>query len=164
MWFNIDINRLVELLTPTFLRKEKHLAWLRALHFPLNELVYIFNQNRKDNLYNLAHNGQVCYLRKVLNDEFDRTERRIKIEDGNRYQRQYIYTDGEQKPYFLAISHKPNAGGKIMYLHDDANYSDTGVDFIVLVPQNLTYNEYKMKALLDFYKLASKRYKIEIMP
>lgn len=151
MWYNLDINKLTILLTPTFLRKERFLAWLRVLHFPLIEIVDKFNFNRNENLYNLAHNGQVCYLRGVLNDRFDPIQRRIKIADGNRYQRQYIYTRGEQKPKYL---------GKI-YLYDRADYGDTGVDFIVLIPRGLIYNEYEMKALVDFYKLASKRYKIQ---
>ena len=48
-----------------------------------------------------------------------------------------------------------------MYLRDDADYGDTGVDFIVLVPVGLQYNDYEMCYIIDFYKLASKRYKIE---
>lgn len=150
MWYNIDIQKLTELLTPTFLRKPKMLAWLQALAFPMQKILDDFNFNRNQNLYNLAHNGQVCYLRAVLNDRFDVSQRRIKISDGNRYRRQYIYTDGERKPKYLGT----------MYLHDDADYSDTGVDFIVLVPAGLSYNDYEMRAVIDFYKLASKRYKI----
>lgn len=151
MWYNLDINKLTTLLTPTFLRKEKFLAWLRVLHFPLIEIVDKFNFNRNENLYNLAHNGQVCHLRGALNDRFDPSQRRIRITDGNRYKREYIYTRGEQKPKYL---------GKI-YLYDRADYGDTGVDFIVLIPKGLSYNAYEMKALVDFYKLASKRYKTE---
>lgn len=127
------------------------LAWLRVLHFPLIKVVDDFNFSRNQNLYNLAHNGQVCYLRKVLNDRFDIAQRRIKIIDGNQYKREYIYTDGEKKPRFLGT----------MYLRDDADYSDTGVDFVVLIPAGLNYNDYEMRALIDFYKLASKRYKIQ---
>lgn len=127
------------------------LSWLRALHFPLVKVVDDFNSNRKRNLYNLAHNGQVCHLRKVLNDRFDVGERRIKIADGNKYKRQYIYTLAEQKPKYLGV----------MYLRQNTDYADTGVDFIVEVPKGLKYNDYEMKALIDFYKLASKRYKIE---
>lgn len=151
MWYNLDINKLTTLLTPTFLRKQKFLAWLRVLHFPLIKVVDDFNFNRNENLYNLAHNGQVCYLRGVLNDRFDPSQRRIRITDGNRYKREYIYTDGEQKPRFLDT----------IYLRDDADYGDTGVDFIVEIPQGLNYNQFEMKYLIDFYKLASKRYKIQ---
>ena len=49
----------------------------------------------------------------------------------------------------------------IIYLYERADYGDTGVDFIVLVPRGLQYNEFEMKYLIDFYKLASKRYKIQ---
>lgn len=150
MWFNVDIPKLTQLLTPTFLRTPVQTAWLKALHFPLEKVVDDFNANRNQNLYNLAHNGQRCYLRKALNDRFDVADRRITIDDGNRYQRQYIYTDGEQKPKYLGT----------IFLYDDADYSDTGVDFIVNVPADLQYNEYELTALIDFYKLASKRYKI----
>ena len=152
MWYNLDINKLTVLLTPTFLRRERILAWLRVLHFPLIKILDKFNFNRNENLYNTAHNGQVCYLRKALNDRFDISQRRIKITDSNRYKREYIYTEGEQKPRYLGT----------MYLRDDAEYSDTGVDFIVLIPKALNYNTYEMKALIDFYKLASKRYKIQV--
>ena len=151
MWYQLDINKLIELLTPTFLRKERMLAWLRVIHFPLIKIMDDFNFNRNQNLYNLAYNGQVCYLRKALNDRFDIAQRRIKIIDGNKYKREYIYTDGEKKPKFLGT----------IYLHDDADYSDTGVDFVVLIPAGLNYNDYEMRALIDFYKLASKRYKIQ---
>lgn len=151
MWFNLDIPKLTSLLTPTFLRKEKLSAWLRALHYPLIKIADDFNVNRNTNLYNLAHNGQVCYLRAALNDKFDISLRRIKIAEGNRYKRDYIYTDGEKKPKYLGV----------MYLRDDADYGDTGVDFIVLVPAELQYNDYEMRYIIDFYKLASKRYKVE---
>lgn len=151
MWYNLDIKKLTILLTPTFLRKERFLAWLRVLNFPLIEIVDKFNFNRNENIYNLAHNGQVCYLRGALNDRFDPSQRRIKITDGNRYKREYIYTLGEQKPRYL---------GK-MYLRQNTDYSDIGVDFIVLIPNGLQHNAYEMKALVEFYKLASKRYKIE---
>ena len=151
MWCNLNINKLTELLLPTFLRKPKMLVWLRALHFPLIKIVDDFNFNRNQNLYNLAHNGQVCHLCGALNNRFDIAQRRIKIIDGNKYKREYIYTDGEKKPKFLGT----------IYLRDDADYSDTGVDFVVLIPAGLNYNDYEMRALIDFYKLASKRYKIQ---
>ena len=121
------------------------------LHFPLIKVVDDFNFNRNQNLYNLAHNGQVCHLRGALNNRFDPSQRRIKIIDGNKYKREYIYTDGEKKLKFLDT----------IYLRDDADYSDTGVDFVVLIPAGLNYNDYDMRALIDFYKLASKRYKIQ---
>ena len=150
MWFNVNFKRLALLLTPTFLRSEIMTAWLFVLVKPLEDLHYQYLQFRKDMIYRLAHNSQVCYLRAALNDRFDRQLRRIKIVEGNAFRRQYIYTDGEQKPKFLGT----------MFLYDDSDYADTGVDFIVEVPIGLVFSIYEMQSLIEIYRLASKRYKI----
>ena len=59
----LNIDKLVVLLLPTFLRKPKLIAWLRMLAAPLHKLLYTFQQARTADLYNLAHNSQVSYLR-----------------------------------------------------------------------------------------------------
>lgn len=163
MYYNIDFDKLVGLLLPTSLRKRKMFSWLGVLLTPLKRIHYDFLQKRNEkngDLYRLQHNGQVCYLRKVLNDNFDPEKRRIKIIDGNQFKRKYIYTEGEQKPVFL---------GKI-FLRERSDYADTGVDFLVELPkevwlyhrtqQNGTEHFYTIEAFIDFYKLAGKRYKI----
>lgn len=165
-WQNIDFNKLVGLLLPTSLRKRKMLSWLGVLLTPLKRVHYDFLQKRNEkngDLYRLQHNGQVCYLRKVLNDNFDPEKRRIKIIDGNQFKRKYIYTEAEQKPVFL---------GKI-FLHREVDFSENGVDFIVKIPKEIweaqksntsqmgVYRFYNLEAFIDFYKLAGKRYSIE---
>lgn len=151
--FIIDFKRLVQLLLPTFLRKPKTVAWLQGITAPLRVLYADFTNNRAANIYKLSHNGQVCYLRKVLNDTFDPSLRRIKIVDGNRFQREYIYTEAEQQPKYLGT----------IYLRQSGDYSDSGVDFRVLVPDgfDIARNFPQMRATIDFYRLASKRYKIQ---
>ena len=150
--YNFDIDKLLVLLTPTFLRKPKVVAWLRALATPLNQLLYQFQQARESDLYNLAHNSQVCYLRKALDDEFDSLLRRIHIEDGKQNARIYIYPRSTNKPLYL---------GKI-FLYQRGSYIDGGVDFIVVLPRDLEYDFYKLEALVNFYKLAGKRWTIRI--
>ena len=150
MWFNVNWKKLAVLLTPTFLRGKKMMAWLELIIEGVNQVHYQWLQLRKNNIYNLAHNSQVCYLRAALNDRFDNEQRRITILDGNKYSRKYVYTDAEQKPKFL---------GTIL-IHGDEDYQDTGVDFIVSVPNDIFFSEAEMTSLIDFYKLASKRYKI----
>ena len=141
--YNLNIDKLLVMLTPTFLRKPKLVAWLRTLATPLHKLLYEFQQARQADLYNLAHNSQVCYLRKALNDEFDDEQRRIRIEDGKQKQRLYIYPRSANKP-----------------LYQRGDYIDGGVDFIVVLPKDLTYDKYKLEALVNFYKLAGKRWQI----
>lgn len=155
-WAEIDFNKLSVLLTPTFLRKEKTLAWLRVLIFPIAQLYAEWYNNRQQNLYKLRHNGQICYLRAVLNDEFDPQLRRVRIDDGAGAKPFYIYTEGENKPKWLNVE----AVNKPIYLHGQAAYAGTGVDFYVHVPADLNFDKNKMRALIDFYRLASKRYEI----
>lgn len=151
MWFEIDYKKLVILLLPTFLRKTRIVYFFQSLITPLIQLHYDWSLQRERNLYKLQHNGQVCYLRKALNDEFDSGQRRIEILEGNKFGRQYIYTHAEQQPKYLGT----------MYIRPSSDYEDTGVDFIVAVPNNLIFNQYDMISLVELYKLASKRYKIE---
>ncbi len=136
---------------PLSLRRVGLIAWLEALIEPLTAMQYDFVQKRIDTLYNLQHNGQVYALRKVLNDKFD-SQRRIQIVDGNQYRRGYIYTEPELKTKYLGI----------VYLHQDVDYADTSVDFIVQIPTEC-YVQYEVEGLLNYYKLASKCYKIELI-
>ncbi|MDB0603199.1 hypothetical protein PL373_19110 [Tenacibaculum maritimum] len=139
------------LLQPAFLRKEVSVAFIKIAISPLTAIYDDWFRIRNENLYKLAHNGQVCYLRKALNDKFDFSMRRIYISDGNSYLRKYIYTNGEQKPTYL---------GKI-HLHSIDDYADTGVDFIVFVPTGIVAAQiYELKAFINFYKEGVKRYKI----
>ena len=150
MWYNVNWSRLSLLLTPTFLRNEVMKLWMALLLSPVGNVHYWWVNYRGQNIYKLAHNSQKCYLRGALNDRFDRELRRIRIDDGNAFKRKYIYTDGEEKPKYLGT----------IFLYDDSDYADTGVDFIVVLPAGLLYSIYEMRALIDFYRLASKRYKI----
>lgn len=152
MWYKIDFYKFGVLFLPSFLRKSKIVAYTRSLLSPMTDIHYNWSIFRDDNLYKIAHNGQVCYLRKALNDRFDPSERRIYIGEGYSFYRKYIYTTGEKKPRFL---------GK-MYLNQQSDFADTGVDFIVFAPQNIIETQsYELHALIQFYKLGGKRYKIE---
>jgi hypothetical protein len=153
MWFKIDYNKLAVLLLPTFLRGDIMIRFIQVLLSPISTLHSQWMSGRSDHIYRLEHNGQVCYLRKVLNDSFDNQLRRIYITDGSRYERNYVYTNVEQQPRYL----------KTIYLRQSSDYADTGVDFRIVVPVGFDLNGvvYQMKATIDYYKLASKRYKIE---
>lgn len=150
MWYKVDFKRIVVLFLPVAIRTTDIIALIQSLIAPLVDLYDQWVGYRAANLYRLAHNGQVCHLRKVLNDTFDSSDRRIQILDGNKFNREYIYTPPEKDPKYLGT----------LYLRPSSDYADTGVDFIVLVPNGLQFNIDDMKAMVNYYRLAAKRYDI----
>lgn len=151
MWYNIDFEKLGKERFAAFLRKPILLAFLSSMITQVVNLHYNWKQKRLIDWYKIEHTGQVCLLRKVLNDAIDPIDRRIYIASGNAFPRKYIYTGAEKKPVFL---------GK-MFIYRNAEYLNTGADFIVFAPQQLIDTRInELNALITFYKLASKRYQI----
>ncbi|AMO19235.2 hypothetical protein UN65_01665 [Flavobacterium columnare] len=128
------------------------MAFLHCLIKPIDDVYYNWKQKRLVDWYKLNHNGQRCKLRKVLNDELDSQQRRIRIDDGTSYKRKYIYTKAESKPIYLG---KP-------FINSKTEFENTGVDFVVYVPTEIVDKSiHKLKFLINYYKLAGKRYRIE---
>lgn len=151
MWYDINYNKLAVLLLPTFLRKPKIVSFVQALFLPIDTLHYQWQLKREDDWYKIDHTGQVCKLRKALNDKLDPQERRIYIDDGDSFPRKYIYTGAENKPVHL---------GKI-FINKNSEYVGTGADFIVFVPEEIISSQFHLlDSIIKFYKLASKRYQI----
>lgn len=151
--FNIDYNKLILWLIPYFKRKPKMYAWMRALCYPVVLLYNTFLSARAADLYNLAHDSRVFSMRAMLNDRFDSEERRITITDGFAHDRIYIFQPDEEKPVFLDS----------IPLYNPGDYADTGVDFIVNVPEAISITDQdliEMSARVKYYKLASKRFLI----
>jgi hypothetical protein len=155
--FEVDFPKLVRLLLPPRLRKIKHVVWLQALVNPVNYLYQQFWRNREANLYRLYITPQVIYMEKLLNDKYDISGRRIRIKDALVYEPEYIYQEQELKPIYIYKEEE----NKPVYLFTDFEIGSDSVDFFVLVPQDLIYYEDGMTALIDNYKLAGKRYKIQ---
>ena len=151
MWYKVDWDKLILLLLPTFLRKPILFGYIRALVSPIASLHYNWEQMRAANLLKLSYNGQRCYLRKALNDRFDPESRRIFIEETIQAEQDFIYTSDESLDVYLGT----------MYLEQEFNYVSGSVDFLINVPGailNEKINE--ITALVDFYKLAGKSYKL----
>jgi hypothetical protein len=151
--FNIDFGGLITICLPSFLRKAKFFAWLKSLCFPVLKLYDEFLIKRAADLYNIRHDSRVFSLEAVLNDRFDVDARRIYITDGFTKDRTYIYTKLEVKPLFLGS----------VPLYNNGDYADTGVDFIVWIPNIITINTQdliELNALVKAYKLAGKRFKV----
>lgn len=152
MWYKIDFDKLILLLLPTFLRKQKIFGYLKALISPISNLHYRWNREvRNENLKKLSYNSQKCYLRGALNDRYDPFERRITISNINKKAKDYIYTQAENLPVYLGT----------MWLEPEFNYEGSNVDFLVNVPQELmNFKINEIVATIEFYVLAGKSYQI----
>jgi hypothetical protein len=151
--FDIDFNRLFLWLLPSFWRKPKLLALLRCYCYPLIKIHGEFMQYRAANIYTLTHNSQVCSMENVFNDRFDNDLRRIYITDGFTKERKYVYPRQDDKPLYLGT----------IPLYNNGDYADTGVDAIVWVPTQVFLSPQdliELTALVNKYRLASKRFKI----
>lgn len=151
MWFNINFDRLVLLLLPTFLRKAALFGYIKALVSPIQNLHYRWSQMRFANIDKLSYNSQVCNLRRCLNDKFDQPLRRITIDDTLEVEQDYIYTQDENADVYLGI----------MYIETDFNYVSSDVDFLVNVPADILdalTNE--ITAIINLYRLAGKSFRL----
>jgi hypothetical protein len=155
--FDVDFPKLVRLLVPPRLRKVKHIAWLQSLANPVNYLYQQFRRNRDANLYRLYITPQVVYMEKLLNDRYDISGRRIRVKDALVFEPEYIFQEQELKPVYIYKEEE----NKPVYLFTDDEIGSDSVDFFVLMPSDLSYNEDEMTALINNYKLAGKRYKIQ---
>lgn len=156
-YFNIAFSKLAILLLPTFLRMPLVKAWASLAAYPFGRIYDIFSNNRSDNLYNLSITGQVCRLRKMLNDAFPLAGGRITIEDGSA-SGEWQYAWGENyDPYrkYLLVDGNTLLWGKSVI--------QAGVSgFVVKVPTvlNNQNNDARMRSLLNKCKLVSKSYTI----
>ena len=149
----IDFERLSVLLLPTFLRIPVIMAFLRSFMNPFSYLQDLFFANRASNLYMLKYNGQVCHLRKVLNDAFPARNKTFIIDDYAE-QGEFIFAwDETEIDKQLMIKDTPSV---IVYsveiIGDYAN-------FVVKIPVNLRSidNLNRIKAITNTYKLLSKK-------
>ena len=68
--FQTNFLRLAVLLIPTMLRRPAMVAMMRSLMKPVMLLQNRLGEQRRENLYNLMHTGQVCHIKTVLNDYY----------------------------------------------------------------------------------------------
>jgi hypothetical protein len=161
MWFDIDWNKFGVENLPSKWRDVHSIEFLKVIIKPINELYYKWYNWRIDNVYKLEHTSQVCSLEGSLNDKFDPVERRIYIGDGLVYDTLYIFTEAEEQTVWMHTE----AENEILWLRTESETADTGLDFIVYVPQELYNDGYIMeglKAHVKFYKAGGKRFNIFI--
>lgn len=157
-FYDINYNAKAWQSLPIRLRQAVHYAWVKVLISPVVYLAGLFKTNRDANVYELAHNGQVCYLEAILNDTFDPLTRSIYIDDPAYIDPLFLFPSPDEKPVYLGLTSE--AGSTVypdpqwFYLQTEL-YSGGGVQFIVH-DSGVVYDTHRMRALIDKYRLMSK--------
>jgi hypothetical protein len=157
-FFDINYDLLRLQLLPVRLRNNKMKAWLSCLISPIKWLHNKFRAARIANLYYLDHSGQVVFLEASLNDVFDPVSRGIYIIDGLYEDPVFLFLEPEVKPVWLGLGSEAGATSYASpaVLFTDAETSLLGNSFIVRVPVTLPFDNERMKAHINRYRLAGR--------
>lgn len=161
MIYTINFSRLLINLLPTFLRQPVIYGILHAGGQVLKQTTYTsFTQARKEHNYKLNHNGQVCYLRAVLNDAFGGGFDILDVERKGDWL--YAITENGTN-ILLTVGEDGNTaevegGQKVPVVYNEVLLNAAHNSFIVSVPANIYQtNLPAVAAMVDKYKLISKR-------
>lgn len=157
---NYQINFFDQLKNLVFIKvlesKPKMFAYLKALLAPIqttnDSFLSLIQWSRREAVFN----GQVMYLEKALNLEFDPVLSRIFIEDGAfNTSPPYLYRIAEERPLYLYKKSENNP----LYLYKKSEYNNP-IHFIVRIPSNLLPLSTQIAQLVDSLKQAGKTYQI----
>lgn len=159
-YYNISFARLAVIHLASRIRNSVMIAFVMVLMKPLEDLQFQFLDYVHS--VNTTVNSQVCYMRGMLNDEFDYHERRILVRtvkkdvdklltwDISIPKRMIICTKGFDSYEPLLREKKGQLGKKL-------------IDFEVVFPKGFSYTESeldRLKSKINSHTLASKKYNI----
>lgn len=153
--FLVDFNTLAIQLMPVNWRKTKHIAWVKVLVYPFVLILQKLRKSRKENIYKLQHDGRIGKIEKVLNDTFDRVERRISIIEGERKNQNYSYFRNENKEQL--------ATPFITYSIDEI--AEFSADFQIIIPTEvglITSDITRLNTLARYYADKDKHFTIQL--
>ncbi|MBS1740740.1 MAG: hypothetical protein JST88_09385 [Bacteroidetes bacterium] len=116
----------------------------------------LFTVWEADCWYQLKYqSGQVAHLEFMLNDKFDKAQKRIFISGGVILSRLYLYLDSELQPMwtYRDVEQMP------LWMYSDAELAaGYGADFVIHVPFGLVAQDDTVQAFADRYKRDGKSY------
>lgn len=162
MWHSFNISVLISALLPVRLRGVGILRFLEMLLAPLQYL-------KENTLYTMQHDSRVIYLEKVLNEGVDilgydaanhEATKEIYIGAGDIPDEIYVFQDNELDlpPYIGILQYAPD--GDSIWLNTQFEYDAEYCDFTVCVPSALISEEKRIRHLVEYYKMAGKKYKL----
>lgn len=165
MIFNIDFDRWIAQMLPTFMRHRVLYAFCRAMCAPVKTVYEAFLLSRGDQIFNAAYNGQVCYLRAALNDAFNTTG--FQIADGDDVAGTWLYAKKEDMPVqLMSVDERlnpvleegaPPLENPMPLLADEFRLNARQDTFIVYVPESIYMTHLpRVRAIVDRFRILSK--------
>ena len=157
--YDINFRRLSTLLLPMRLRGGALNAMLVSISKPLGELHQELVKYRADKDYRMSHNGQVCYLRALLNDKLDQKSRGIIIDEADSKVSATTLLHRRETSLTLRVGRR-EADSRHVRVYRQGLSGAGGIGFWVKLPERLqgVADESQLHALVSQYKLASVRY------
>lgn len=158
--FAVDFYTLIVRLLPPFLRRPVMIAWLYRLIHPVISLYGQFLGFRQQQLMRTSCTGQVISLEWLLNELFDPTGRGIYIlTNGLSTTDNFIYSETDSAASNDLYS-ESDAGMPPLYLYAEIDYFSL-IHFTVFVPVALVFDPVQLRAVVDYYRLAGKRFDVQ---
>lgn len=155
----IDITDLISKLIKKELRDQQVNVDLMAAPLkPFADINEEFNTTALRLEYELQFNAQTIYLEHYLNDQYDNINRQIWIENIATLNAVYLYRKSEgQAPTYI---YRKSEALPVPFLRRRTE-GVTENDYIVWVPVAVVYDETVMRAQINKYNYADKRYTIQ---
>jgi hypothetical protein len=159
--YNLDIDSLVFKRTPPDLRLPKYVAWMQNMLSPMQTVNADFVSTMNGLKEELSINGQTMILEWALNQKWPAAGGGILIDNTPDHKpRYYIFGEDENQGFLGYVRSEDEGFPPLIYLYGEEEY-EVENDFTVKVPASLDFDTDEMKAFINKYKLADKRYKIE---
>lgn len=147
-WYQFDIMKFAEDMTPPLLRNGLLMAFIRVLLRPLVRLVREFQDLRAQSNKALLPSGQVRAIEGVIIDKYH-------LNSGDVY-----IAEPEDKTLYLYYE-REGAGAldlpqTLYYEHENPNKTD----FTIHLPDHLKNDEVEIKRLIELYRPAGRKYTI----
>ena len=167
----IDYNKLAVLLLPTFLRQPILMSLARILMVPLQRLHDEHHAVRDERMYQLRHTSQICHIKDALNCEFAVGNHALTPDYAAGFEIEDINAIGDwvmtydEVPAFADV-HTMAEDDDYLLVYDEAIITQATQSCIVYVPKALDFNASlpKVRAIVDLYRLASRRALYMIKP
>lgn len=159
MFYRFDTDRWIIHQLPPVLRRSGVYAFLRALLFPLKELMQSFTAYREAAVLQLSYNAFEIYLQKWLNDVFFYEYDDIYITDEELPVPTLSFqSEGDDPVYMTGASEDPAVA---LELYSSPPDDKIGA-FVVHVPAAMTAADIAVvEQWVDYYKFAGTQYRIE---